>query len=123
MTIKDLIYDETRQSPNLFVYMTHTNVGGLVGLAWIGSACVNSSQIEYRSSITAFIGQDDLLTAEILAHEIGHNLNMRHDFEDIRGPDDKDVRVCPTDGSSCTDVNGIMDYFELRPLSWTCCSR
>ena len=40
---------------------------------------------------------------------MGHNLGMRHDFD----PNPGDDRFCTTDGSSCTDVGGVMDYFQV----------
>jgi len=48
------------------------------------------------------------------AHELGHNLGMRHDFEDIHGGQ----------GGPC-DGKGIMSYFsrgESRPEVWSPCS-
>ena len=119
--IRDLILSDTSESPNLYVFLTYTNTGGVVGRAWVGSLCVSDNSKAYRSSINAYIF-NDLISAEILAHEIGHNLNMRHDFLSISGTN-KVPRICPTDDSSCTDINGIMDYYETSPLSWTCCSR
>ena len=124
---------DDRSAPNLYVYFTHTTTGGIVGIAWTGSACVSDYywddedqayywQKQYRSSINAYLG-NDLITAETLAHEIGHNFNMKHDFEEAISSTNKVNRYCPTDGSSCTDINGIMDYYETSPLSWTCCSR
>ena len=41
---------------------------------------------------------------------MGHNLNMRHDFID---PTPGTTRTCDTDGSSCTDIGGVMDYFGV----------
>ena len=40
---------------------------------------------------------------------MGHNLGMRHDFD----PNPGDDRFCMIDGSSCTDVGGVMDYFQV----------
>ena len=120
--MKDLIDADTRESPNLYAFFTFTNTGGVVGLAWVGTLCRSEASKYLRASINAYL-IDDLTAAETLAHEIGHNINMSHDFEDVRGPSDKDIRTCPTDGTSCTDINGIMDYYETSPLSWTCCSR
>ena len=46
---------------------------------------------------------------QTIAHEIGHNLNMEHDFD----PNPGDSRTCTTDGSSCTNIGGVMDYFGV----------
>ena len=48
--------------------------------------------------------------SQTIAHEIGHNLNMAHDFID---PNPGATRTCTTDGSSCTDIGGVMDYFGV----------
>ena len=56
---------------------------------------------------------------QTIAHEIGHNLNMRHDFDCKKeifrqaGCD----RFCATDSSqTCTNINSNMDYFEVHLL-------
>jgi hypothetical protein len=49
---------------------------------------------------------------QTIAHEIGHNLNMEHDFD----PSPGNTRTCTTDGSSCTDIGGVMDYFGVSPF-------
>ena len=50
-----------------------------------------------------------------MAHEIGHNLNMGHDF--LGSPGTK--RTCVTDGSKCTGINSVMDYYQVsyQPIS------
>ena len=49
---------------------------------------------------------------QTIAHELGHNLNMQHDFiNPFSNP--KTDRFHP-DGTKCTDDNGIMDYFVVR---------
>ena len=54
-------------------------------------------------------------TFQTVAHEIGHNLNMKHDFEDpFNQP--KNIRYHPETGVSCTDDNGIMDYYVVYML-------
>ena len=45
---------------------------------------------------------------QIVAHELGHNLNMRHDFIDPFSVPKTDR--FSADGTKCTDDNGIMDY-------------
>jgi len=88
-------------------------------------------------------------TGRVVAHEIGHTLNMHHDFGRNGGDGGEDSihlspfcgrfeRYCPEDGSYCTDTGGMMDYpFPGRSgylesclqkahvswTRWTCCSK
>ena len=60
--------------------------------------------------------------SQIAAHEIGHTLNLHHDFKSGGGHewnsndyDQSDFcgryhRYCPSNGVSCTDIGGFMDY-------------
>ena len=103
--------------------MTYSgNSQGTVGIAFVGTVCRSDNEAFLRASINEYL-DDDISTAEIVAHEIGHNLNMSHDFSNILFSGTKIPRYCPGAGSICTNVNGIMDYFEEGPLSWSCCSR
>ena len=49
---------------------------------------------------------------QTIAHEIGHNLGMAHDFNGKQ----ENTRTCTTDGSSCTDIGGVMDYFGVSSI-------
>ena len=89
----------------------------MAGIAWTGVLCYPI--VQYRTSISLY-AYTDLGTALTIAHEIGHNINMKHDF-DNNTPGYP--RICPTDSSSCTNIGGIMDYFQEDPNKWTCCSR
>ena len=112
-----------RNPSNLYIFMTYSeNNQGTVGIAYVGTVCRSDNQAYLRASISQYL-EDDITTAEIVAHEIGHNLNMSHDFSHVLFSGTKIPRYCPIDGLTCTDVNGIMDYFEEGPLSWSCCSR
>ena len=51
-----------------------------------------------------------------LAHEIGHNAGMKHDFELSRRNNRYDSL-----GKRCTDIGSIMDYFQTR-TKWSTCS-
>ena len=51
-----------------------------------------------------------------MAHEIGHNLGMNHDFDDAGNG-----RVSERTGAACKDIGGYMDY-SLTPSRWSDCS-
>ena len=53
---------------------------------------------------------------QILSHELGHNLGMNHDFIDPYTTPKNIFR--DSTGASCTDVNGVMDYF-VEVQQWT----
>ena len=58
-------------------------------------------------------------TLQIICHELGHNLGMNHDFIDpITNP--KTI-FRDSNGLSCTDANGVMDYY-VTVQKWTTCS-
>ena len=48
---------------------------------------------------------------------MGHNLNMSHDFLKVTSIThnyaEKVPRLHPVDDSSCTNINGIMDYYGV----------
>ena len=58
-------------------------------------------------------------TAFTWAHEIGHAINMHHDFE-------KFYPFTPRNdagGHACSKVSGIMDYSYEFPRIWSPCSK
>ena len=59
------------------------------------------------------------LLKQIMAHELGHNLGMYHDFlEPFSTPK---TMYQDSNGINCTNVNGVMDYY-VTVLRWTTCS-
>lgn len=95
------------------VYLTYQgSASGVVGMAWIRSTC--SIYQYYRSNINEWF-RTDTITAQIVAHEIGHNLGMFHDFTRTPGSP-------RYEGSTlCTNVGGYMDY-STSPTRWSACS-
>lgn len=52
---------------------------GIVGYAWVGAACIVFQNQMLKTSLSEDYG--GFINIYIIAHEIGHNLNARHDGE------------------------------------------
>jgi len=78
---------------------------GTVGLAWVGGACnkfIKTSFNEYRNTPSE--------SAMVVAHEMGHNFGMSHDFDEKHGGD-----------AGACNGQGIMSYGDA-PSKWSSCS-
>jgi predicted Zn-dependent protease len=91
-----------------------------VGVAWVGTACKKSPRSgncggqdiwggtsfnEYQSTPAA--------TAETVAHEMGHNFGMSHDFDAKNGGQ----------YGACNNFKGIMSYANTKVMQWSSCSK
>jgi len=67
---------------NINVMLAYRNdEAGTVGIAYLGSVCAPA---QLRIALCEYF-IDDMKSAEVVAHEIGHNMNMDHDFADEPG--------------------------------------
>lgn len=62
------------QIDNMHLFTSQKFASSTVGLAWVGTICN-----VYSTGITQATSLDDAYTAQIYAHEVGHNWGMRHD--------------------------------------------
>ena len=58
-------------------------------------------------------------TAFTWAHEVGHAINMQHDFKTFHPHVEKNDK----DGHMCSNISGVMDYSRNQPTVWTSCSK
>jgi len=99
---------------NSNVYLSYNyDEFGVVGLAYIGTLC---SATKYRTATTEYL-LDDLTAAQIMAHEVGHNTGMDHDFNGSAGSPRYDSQ-----GRICTNIHSIMDYNQAYYDKWSTCS-
>lgn len=97
---------------NLWVFLTGLpDPKGPIGWAPIATVC--DTDTDRRNSINAIHG-GILGTSMTVAHEVGHNLGMAHDFVKKNNP-----RYFK--GESC-DHKGLMSYGS-KPHVWSKCSR
>jgi len=101
--------------PDLNVFLTGTGSGG--GTAWLSSIC-KKGHTKLKSSVTGWY-YDDEYTAEIVAHEIGHNLGMYHDFSEGWGDVNKTTGFRQREEG--VDCRGYMDY-SSKTDGWSACS-
>lgn len=106
---------------NLFFSRTSRKSNGKrFGISYNGSVCHPKSK--YRVIFVKW-HKSDFATSLILAHEIGHSLDMNHDF--MLTKDGQHVTRFDLHGSECSGIHGIMDYgIESFPNHiWSSCSQ
>jgi len=102
-------------APDLNVYLSGTGNGG--GFSWVSGLC-RQGKTALRSSITGWLYNDER-TAELVAHEIGHNLGMQHDFTKGLGDFNKSTGFRQVEDG--VDCRGYMDY-DSSTDGWSACS-
>jgi len=99
---------------NSYVYWAYRNdEPGTVGIAYFSTTC--KKRVSSRTSLNEYM-TNDLIAAQTVAHEIGHNMGMDHDFGD-----DTSIKRFDSKGRPCSGVGGVMDYYGTVD-KWSTCS-
>lgn len=97
------------QGADLMMYMGYdTDYYGTVGIAWGKVVCNHDGYNKYKESINEW-RKTHAEAGHVVAHEIGHNIGMDHDFSDAHK------------AQGC-DGTGIMSYGD-PPNQWSKCSK
>ena len=121
--------EESPLEANLWVFLTAVGYARVDGSAYLGSVCDISR--ERRVSVNKYVyrySDSDVYIAEVIAHEIGHNLGIDHDCIDGdclgEGPrKDWNEEFCygymdyngKTQGWSKCSVEDFKDYINRQP--------
>jgi len=139
---------EEEGSYDLFTFITHP---GAAGVAYSSMVCEygNSNRISFNKAygstqcnnynppetLDCTVAERITLTAETIAHELGHALGMDHDFDQTTydssgtytyrkyGIDGAGSDSCSSDStdSDCDDCRGLLDYVD-DGVGWSKCS-
>ena len=85
-----------------------------MGLAHTGFVCTNTKN--KKQSINLHVNYPTI-TARVMAHEIGHNLGIYHDFDSTHGGESKE------DATNACNKQGLMSYGATVPAKWSSCSK
>merc|ERR1712223_1015832 len=103
-------------SADLMLYIGYNGPNYLQGggIAYKPAVCEPTSYNKYKQSINVY-GTSHSHMGALLAHEVGHNLGMSHDFDTSHGGNGNP-------GSGPCDEKGLMSYNSPPTLKWSTCS-
>jgi len=111
-SVENAVKLQALQNDHLNSYFCYDLGSGTVGIAYVGAAC---SKYGYAVNINEYFTDlnSEITSARVFVHELGHNIGMFHDFDQIHGGYKN-----PCNGE------GLMSYGVLAngPDKWSTCS-
>jgi len=116
-TARDILYAFPRHeledsTIDLHHFITSRDLGGTVGIAWIGLLCRERIRIGGEANtwagpwaVSTRMNWESMVFIKTFSHEMGHNLGSRHTHDCVWGPNDLALDECAE--NNCDEIQPV----------------